>query len=524
MKRTWWILTIFVLMLATAVTAAETGEVRLAGDVLGLGAATYTAPLDFFYEPAKAELPQMTGWPKTVPGNTLYGESCGLVMADIDGDDELEIIMATAAQKLWAWDYDGTQLFSVNLSGMVQTVPAVGDVNGDGFPEIVVATRGTSSQVQIFSRNGVLLGQKTLPNNGESSNAPTLANLDGDDELEIIVGERGSGTGWVYALNGDLTTVGGSWPATLDHVPATSAAVGDIDNDGAPEIAICSYYSLYAFEADGSTMSGFPVTFTDETYSYGSPALADLNGDGKLEILTVTHYAANRVHAIQWNGTELSGWPYDMGDAWSYAPPSVGDIDMDGTLEVVVGCSGGPVADDNLFVINHDGTSFPNFPYNMVGGAEGFFTLVDLTGDEKLEILFTNNISDKGNGYVFGIDAAGNMLDGFPLRPVGWTYLNGATVGDVNGDGVPEFGVVGSQDGSNSINLYTAADFAYGASGVHWRTYQSDDAHSGLYVAPPTGDDDDTTPDDDADDDDDDDADDDDDDNDDDDDDDGCGC
>ena len=100
MKRAWWILTIFVLMLATAAAAAEAVRVRLAGDVLGLGAATYTAPLDFFYEPVKAELPQMSGWPKTVPGNAVYGETCGLVMADIDGDDELEIIMATAAQKL----------------------------------------------------------------------------------------------------------------------------------------------------------------------------------------------------------------------------------------------------------------------------------------------------------------------------------------------------------------------------------------------------------------------------------------
>jgi len=446
---------------------------------------------------AAGDFPQLSGWPKTVTSHEAYNEMRGLTIADIDDDPELEIIMATCGQQLHAWDYDGTKLFSKNLTGLAQTVPAVGDVTGDEAPEIIVTTRPLSGNtptptLHIFSHAGVLLKSSPMAHTGSLFNAPTLANLDGDAKLEIIIGEAGSGTGWLYALNGDLSSVGGDWPATLDHVPATSAAAGDIDDDGEIEVVVCSFYSLYAFEADGSSMAGFPVTFSGEDYSYGSPALADLNGDGTLEILTTTHGDHNRVHAIRANGTELTGWPYDLGDAWTFCPPSVADLDHDGDPEVVVGRSGGTVADDNLFVIRHDGTDFAPYPLEIEGGVEGNFVIADLTGDAKAEIIFTTNLQYDGQGYLYAVNTAGETLAGWPLRPAGFTYLNGPTLADVNLDGIPELGAVGAQsDGNASINLYTFADYAFGPGGVHWRTYQSDNRRSGLYQPLVPGDDDD---------------------------------
>jgi hypothetical protein len=434
-----------------------------------------------------ADITQMPGWPKTVSGNATFANMGGLVLADIDGDGDLEVILGTTAQQLHAWEYDGSEIFTQSLTGLAQSPAAVGDVTGDALPEIVVSTRkgigGTPiPEVHVFSGAGVLLHHAPMAHNGSLMEAPTLADLDDDGKLEIIVGEEGSSTGWLYALNGDLTPLSG-WPVTLDHVPATSAAVGDIDHDGAPEIVVCSYYSVYAFETNGAAMSGFPVTIGGEAYSYGSPALADLDGDDKLEIITTTHGDHNRIHAIRYDGSELSGWPYDLGDAWSYAPPSVGDIDGDGSLEVAVGRSGGMVADDALFVITHDGDDFGAFPYSMEGGAEGQIVLADFTGDDRLEIVFTNNLADAGAGCLLAVDADAQPLDGWPLRPAGFTYLNGATLGDVDGDGTPEFGVIGAKnDATVSVNLYTSDDYFFGPGGVHWRTYQANDAHTGLYA------------------------------------------
>ena len=454
---------------------------------------------------------QMPGWPVSVPVNEFFSDRCGLVMASINGDPELEVIFGSSGGRLWGWKYDGTELFSVSLSGLAQVVPSVGDVVGDASLEIVVTTRDATGgvptpKIYVFDGNGDELYSSTGGFGGSFGITPTLANVIGDEKQEIIVAERGSSEGWVHLLNGDLSSVENGWPVALDHVPATSAAVGDIDNDGQKEITICSFNSIYALEPDGSLLTGFPVSFPDESFSYGSAALADLNEDGTLEIILSTHGDVNSIHAIQYDGTELPGWPYNLGDAWSYSPPSVGDIDDNGDLEVVAGRAGGLVEDFGLFVINHDGTDFGNFPYLMEGGAEGSVVLADIVGDSHLEIIFTNNLIDQGHGFLFGINSQGEMLSGWPLRPEGMTYLNGATLADLDRDGIPEIGVVAVWEKAGSINIYSSDQYFYGKGGVHWSTYQADFCHSGLYMPyfPEDEDvDDDSTDDDSADDDDD---------------------
>ena len=437
---------------------------------------------------------QMPSWPKSVPIDLNFRDSCGLVIANIDGDPDLEIVVATSGETLHAWDHDGTLIFEKDITGLAQTIAAVGDVVGDDAPEIVVGTRdavgGTPTPtLYVFSGDGTILFSGQAAHGGAMGQPVTLADVAGDEKLEIIVGESGSQTGWVHVLNGDLSPAPGDWPAQLDHVPATSAAAADIDNDGSPEIVICSFYSLYAFEVDASPMADFPVQFDGETYSYGSPALADFDDDGMLEIVSVTHSDNNRVHVTQYDGSELAGWPYDLG-SWSFSNPAIGDIDGDGSLEIIVGRAGGTIEDENLFVLTAGGEDFGNFPYPMAGGAEGNFVVADITGDADLEIIFTNNIADGGQGYLFAVDSQAVLLDGWPLRTSGMTYLNGPTLADVDGDGHPELGALANRDdGTASVNLFTFDEYDIGLGGVHWRTYQGDDRHTGLYA--PDGDDDD---------------------------------
>ena len=450
-----------------------------------------------------SQITQLPGWPVSVGASEYFSDRAGLVLANIDDDPELEVIFGSSGEKLWGWEYDGTEIFSVPLSGLAQVVPSVGDVVGDDAVEIVVTTRDASGgtptpKVYVFDNSGSQLYSSTGPNGGSLGTTPTLADVSGDEKMELVIAERGNSQGWVHLLNGDLSSVNKGWPVTLDHVPATSAAVGDIDNDGEKEITICSFTSIYAMEADGTLMTGFPVSFTDETFSYGSPALADLDGNGTLEIILSTHGDVNSVHAIQYDGTELPGWPYDLGDAWSFSPPSVGDIDSNGDLEVVAGRAGGIYEDFGLFVINHDGTDFGDFPYLMEGGAEGSVVLADILGDSHLEIIFTNNLIDGGLGFLFAIDSKGELQSGWPLRPDGMTYLNGASLADANKDGIPDIGVVGVWEGTASITLFSSSDFSFGPGGVHWANYQADIAHTGIYKPAYPGDDDDNTDDDDS--------------------------
>lgn len=462
-----------------------------------------------------AAFDQRPGWPIVVPGNEFFWNQGGAVVADLDGDGAREIIVGTTAGKLHVWNSDGSARFAKTLTGMAQTPAAVGNLNaGSAGREIVIATRSITGgspvpTVYIFASSGTILAERAFPGADAVDIPPTLIDADGDGESEIVLGERDGSTGYLHLVDKYLDPLAG-WPVALDHVPATSAAVGDIDGDGADEIVVCSFHSLYAFETDGSVMAGFPVNFAGEDHSYGAPALADLNGDERPDILTVTHGDLNRVHAIDFHGDEIAGWPFDLGDAWSFSSPAVGDLDRDGTPEVAVGRSGGLVEAPALYVVDHDGAGWAAFPFIMEGGAEGNFVVADLTGDTDMEIVFTNNLVESEKGYLFMAGADGEIVSGWPLRPDGMTYLNGPVLTDLEDDGTPELVALASaEDGDAVVNVFTLDGYAIDPAASPWTTYQADNAHTGMYRPEGSDDDFDDDADDDLDDDSDDDADDD---------------
>jgi hypothetical protein len=120
--------------------------------------------------------------------------------------------------------------------------------------------------------------------NDDFASSPTLADLDGDDDLEIIlVGSNGSV--YVWAWEGDTYT---GWPQTMEggglSDKRSSAVVGDVDGDAELEILTGSTNGkVYAFNSDGSLASGWPIQTDAEVFS--TPALADLDLDGDIEVI-----------------------------------------------------------------------------------------------------------------------------------------------------------------------------------------------------------------------------------------------
>lgn len=489
--------TALALLLVSPAAAQSTGEVLratvtdAADAVPGRTVVERLAPGAVLPDDGTAQaIAQMPGWPKTVGGNATFAPWRGVVFADLDSDGDQEIVMSSTNARLYAWQHDGTTVpgFPVNLTHAAniyaQSAPTVADLDSDGDLEIVQLTRGVTSngRLWILDHTGQALpGFPKSINGNNISQQPTVVDLDDDGQLEIVLQERDYPVTHVRVFEADGTEWGGNWPVDLDHVPTVTPAVADVDADGLPEIVLMSYESIYVLNDDGTILPGWPQGIAGANFSYQSPALVDLDDDGDLEIVLGAHQSNAGVYTFHHDGTPYPGWPFKVG-TWTYCPPTVVDLDGDGEHEVLSGREGfGPGVQSNVFwAWNENGQTLPGFPYAQAhgGGSAGPITIYDLEGDGVNEIFLSHNIMDNGQGYLFGVDANGDDLPGFPLRPNGFTYLNGAILGDVDGDGDVELGVVSHESANVDVNLYDLPE-SWRPGAAPWPTYHKQDRRGG---------------------------------------------
>jgi hypothetical protein len=110
--------------------------------------------------------------------------------------------------------------------------------------------------------------------------SPTLADLDGDGDLEIIQPSK-EGEIHIWTWEGDTFP---GWPQWLDDGCSSSASVADVDGDPDVEIVVgCDDGKVYAFDTNGDQLAGWPIQTDAEIYS--SPTITDLDNDGDVEII-----------------------------------------------------------------------------------------------------------------------------------------------------------------------------------------------------------------------------------------------
>jgi hypothetical protein len=261
-----------------------------------------------------------------------------------------------------------------------------------------------------------------------------VVDLDDDGCCEIVVGERDYPIGRVYVFDGDGQLLQG-WPQELDHVPASSAGAADIDNDDVREIVYESYSTIYAFEMDGSAVSGFPYTpSTGDVFSYSAPVFADADDDGYLEIAVGGHSLSGTDHMFLLNhdGTDCTGWPNPV-DYWIYAPGTFADMDGDGDLELLVGDQVlSPSPTNHLFAWHHDGSIVSGWPVGPIEAVNAQVSAADIDGDADPELIWDTNVTP---GKLMGYHHTGNPIEDWPITTDGSTFFDTATLGDVDGDG-----------------------------------------------------------------------------------------
>jgi len=333
-----------------------------------------------------------------------------------------------------------TMGFPIQMALQATSDPAVGDIDGDGDNEIVVGNK----HVYAWHHDGIEMRDGdndpqswgVLNTEGDIFTAGiALARLDANPGLEIIAADINTQSVYVMDYNGDLLP---GWPQVCERIFWAPPVAGDIDGDADFEIiAVDERGAIYAWHHDGSeyrdgdsnpSTQGIFYRTPTSSFHYSSPALCDIDGDGKDEIILGTF--ADSVYCLNEDGTSVPGWPFALpGDiAGSVA---TGDVDDDGLPEVVVHSS-----TSELYLLNHDATIAPGFP-RFVADNKPFFrpsmALGDFTGDGKLEIAAAHSNNTQSRLYL--IDHLGNNLPGWPIVYSTSTWTESSPViGDLNGD------------------------------------------------------------------------------------------
>lgn len=356
----------------------------------------------------------------------------------------------SAFQPLVEW-FESDQTAGASIWGGLHVPVAVGDVTGDGSVELVVASSNIQSNGELFLLRGdggdtgdgdpiIWSVPYNIFNGFEDVAAPAIAELDGQPGAEIIHPTIEG----LFVYHSDGSTY---WftDTVQSHVFFAAPAVGNLDFDPEPEIVINMNNDLVIFEPDGELawLQTFPAGLS-------MPVLADLDGDGLLEIL-VHESGTTNIYAYKYNfGSPSLLWAQTAASTLHiYGGPAVADVDGqqpggDPLPEVAIASEG------FLQVLNgEDGSLVWSLPLDS--GRSGAVSAADLDGDGEIELVTGMEFD---GGRLYAVNADGTLLWSAPALDN--SPLN-ASVMDLDHDGDYEVAFNGANQG---LTLYNGADGA----------------------------------------------------------------
>jgi hypothetical protein len=352
-----------------------------------------------------------------------------------------------------------------NTSNAMLTL-ALADLDNDGYADGVY---GDGSDLKIVENDGSPFdgwpAADTVGTAGNTISGVDAADFDFDGRVDLVSVTQGVGSNEVKLWQNPSAPFTSAWTTshTLTNTLAfnvTCAATGDLDNDGAIDVVVAG---------DNGTILIWrnPLT-TPFTTSWGSPVtvgtggagiedlvLADLDGDGALDIITGSQNAAYEFVAWENDGTPFSGpWPqHDIGATSNdrdIRALAAGDLDSDGDVDVATGLAGPPW----LVVWQNDGSPFndvwnpTNVDSSSPTAAVNDVVLADLDLDGDLDLA---------GGYSTSIRSwqnDGSPFDGGwvpqPVIGTAGNTVNALAAGDLDNDGDIDL-VSGSESASYEI-------------------------------------------------------------------------
>lgn len=396
---------------------------------------------------------------------TAASGGIGIRLADINGDGNLDVVEAVkAANAVSILLGNGTGAFSAHTeittgASSSPTSTALGDINGDGRLDLVVANKGTGT-IGILLGSGGSFGAQTTISAVSGVTSAELADVNNDGKLDLLATDFNGNKVQVRIGNGNGTF--GAATSYAVRAGPNHVVAGDLNGDGRLDLVTANFsgnsVSVLFGNGDGTFQSQ-----TEYTSGQSAPytvTLADMDGDGRLDILA-SHGNGSTVPIRYGSGTFVQSAAYTITDVTPPAAPSISQVVSDSgapgdhlTTDRTLTITGSGAVEPGGKIAIYDGSTFLGFASIHPSLASWTYTTAPLAdGAHSL----TAKQLDLGGNYSAASTAYEMTVD---------TVAPTATIARVNGPSTNASTADFLVSFSETVTGVDASDFSLATSGV----------------------------------------------------------